>query len=58
LNGLQSLLSPREDVGSLTQEFKKYYIDEKFTASKSRKKYAESDKLMQPLFVRRDKSCG
>src|SRR6266511_1103030 len=27
-----------EDVGPLTQEFKKSYIDEKFTASKRRKK--------------------
>jgi hypothetical protein len=53
LNGLQSFWSPREDVGSLTQEFRKSYIDEKFTASKRRQKYAEWDKLMQQLFVTR-----
>jgi hypothetical protein len=30
-DGLPDLWSPREDVGSLTQEFKKSYIGEKFT---------------------------
>jgi hypothetical protein len=52
LNGLESLWPPREDIGSLTQEFKGSYIDEKFYGVEEGKKYAESDKLMQPLFVR------
>jgi hypothetical protein len=42
LNGLQGnpkgLWSPRESIESTAQEFKKSYIDEKFTASKGRKK--------------------
>jgi hypothetical protein len=51
VNGVQGLWSPREDVGLLTQEFKKSYIEEKFTASKRRKKIRAWDKLMRPLFV-------
>jgi len=41
LERLQGLWSPREDIGSLMQEFKNSWIDEKFTPSKKRKKYAE-----------------
>jgi hypothetical protein len=44
------------NVGSLTQEFKKSYIDEKFTASKRRKKYADWDKLMEHCLSGRNKS--
>ncbi len=47
------LWSPREDIGSLTQKFKKSYIDEKYTVEEAEKKYAEWDKLMQQLFIRR-----
>lgn len=47
------LWSPREDIGSLTQKFKKSYIDEKYGVEEAEKKYAEWDKLMQQLFVRR-----
>ena len=47
------LWSPREDIGSLTQKFKKSYIDEKYGPEEAEKKYAEWDKLMQQLFVRR-----
>ena len=47
------LWSPREDVGSLNQKFKKSYIDEKYGVEEAEKKYAEWDKLMQQLFVRR-----
>src|SRR5581483_1100310 len=47
------LWSPREDIGSLTQKFKKSYIDEKYSVDEAEKKYAEWDKLMQQLFVRR-----
>lgn len=47
------LWSPREDIGSTTQKFKKSYIDEKYGIEEAEKKYAEWDKLMQQLFVRR-----
>jgi iron(III) transport system substrate-binding protein len=47
------LWSPREDIGSLTQKFKKSYIDEKYGVEEAEKKYAEWDKLMQQLFIRR-----
>ena len=47
------LWSPREDIGSVTQKFKKSYIDEKYGVEEAEKKYAEWDKLMQQLFIRR-----
>jgi iron(III) transport system substrate-binding protein len=47
------LWSPREDIGSLSQKFKKSYIDEKYSVEEAEKKYAEWDKLMQQLFIRR-----
>ncbi|HLN85226.1 MAG TPA: extracellular solute-binding protein [Candidatus Limnocylindrales bacterium] len=47
------LWSPREDIGSLMQKFKKSYIDEKYSVEEAEKKYAEWDKLMQQLFIRR-----
>jgi iron(III) transport system substrate-binding protein len=47
------LWSPRQDVGSLGQKFKKSYIDEKYSVEEAEKKYAEWDGLMQRLFIRR-----
>jgi iron(III) transport system substrate-binding protein len=47
------LWSPRDDVGSLTQKFKKSYIDEKYSVEEAEKKYAEWDGLMQKLFMKR-----
>ena len=47
------LWSPREDIGSTAQKFKKSYIDEKYGVEEAEKKYAEWDRLMQQLFVRR-----
>jgi iron(III) transport system substrate-binding protein len=47
------LWSPREDVGSLAQKFKKSYIDEKYSVEEAEKKSAEWDGLMQRLFIRR-----
>lgn len=47
------LWSPREDIGSLAQKFKKSYIDEKYSVEEAEKKYAEWDNLMQRLFIRR-----
>jgi iron(III) transport system substrate-binding protein len=47
------LWSPREDVGTVEQKFKKSYIDEKYPVEEAEKKYAEWDALMQKLFIRR-----
>jgi iron(III) transport system substrate-binding protein len=47
------LWSPREDVGTLAQKFKKSYIDEKYSVEEAEKKYAEWDGLMQRLFIRK-----
>lgn len=47
------LWSPRDDIGSLAQKFKKSYIDEKYTVEEAERKYAEWDGLMQKLFMRR-----
>jgi len=44
---------PREDIGTLAQNFKKSYIDEKYSVEEAEKTYAEWDKLMQQLFIRR-----
>jgi hypothetical protein len=37
----------------LTQKSKKSYIDEKYGGKEAENKYAEPDRLMQQLFVRR-----
>jgi iron(III) transport system substrate-binding protein len=47
------LWSPRDDVGTVEQKFKKSYIDEKYPVEEAEKKYAEWDALMQKLFIRR-----
>ena len=47
------LWSPREDIGSLTQKFTKSYIDEKYGVEVAENKYAEWDRLMEQLFIRR-----
>ena len=47
------LWSPREDIGSLEQKFKKSYIDEKYSLEEAEKRFAEWDNLMRQLFIRR-----
>jgi len=47
------LWSPREDIATLEQKFKKSYIDEKYSLDEAEKKFAEWDKLMQQLFIRK-----
>jgi len=47
------LWSPREDVGSLEQKFKKLYIDEKYSVAELEQKFSEWEKIMQRLFIRR-----
>ncbi|MGH7929671.1 MAG: ABC transporter substrate-binding protein, partial [Candidatus Binatia bacterium] len=46
------LWSPREDIGSLEQKFKKLYIDEKYSVEELEQKFSEWEKLMHRLFVR------
>jgi iron(III) transport system substrate-binding protein len=47
------LWSPREDIATLEQKFKKSYLDEKYSLDEAEKKFAEWDKLIQQLFIRR-----
>jgi ABC-type Fe3+ transport system substrate-binding protein len=47
------LWSPRGDVGSLEQKFKKLYLDSKYSQEDIEKKSAEWENLMQQLFVRK-----
>ena len=47
------LWSPRPDVGSLEQKFKKVYLDSKYPLVELETKLAEWEKLMHQLFVRR-----
>jgi hypothetical protein len=49
----QDLLSPREGIGSLTQEFENPTSTKNLRRRRRGKKYAEWDKLMRSLFVRR-----
>jgi len=47
------LWSPREDIATLEQRFRKSYLDEKYSLDEAEKKFAEWDKLMQQLFIRK-----
>ena len=47
------LWSPREDVGSLEQKFKKLYLDSKYSTDEAEKKVLEWENLMHQLFVRK-----
>jgi iron(III) transport system substrate-binding protein len=47
------LSSPRNDVGSLEQKFKKLYIESKYTAEEFEKKINEWEALMRKLFIRK-----
>jgi iron(III) transport system substrate-binding protein len=47
------LWSPREDIATLEQKFKKSYLDEKYSLDEAEKKFAEWDKLMHQLFIRK-----
>jgi hypothetical protein len=46
------LVAPRRHR-IIGEKFKKSYIDEKYGVEEAKKKYAEWDKLMQQLFIRR-----
>jgi iron(III) transport system substrate-binding protein len=47
------LWSPRQDVGSLEQKFKKVYLDSKYSLEEIEKKLAEWENLMHQLFLRK-----
>jgi iron(III) transport system substrate-binding protein len=47
------LWSPREDMGSLEQKFKKVYLDNKYSLNELEKKLTEWENLMLQLFVRK-----
>src|SRR5262245_3983361 len=47
------LSSPRNDIGSLDQKFKKYYIESKFTPEEFEKKIEEWEAIMRKLFIRK-----
>jgi iron(III) transport system substrate-binding protein len=48
------LWSPREDIGTVEQKFKKLYIDEKYPLEELEKNFSEWEKLMQQVFIRRN----
>ena len=47
------LWSPREDVGTIDQKFKKSYLDEKYSPEEIEAKYAQWETLLRQLFIRR-----
>jgi iron(III) transport system substrate-binding protein len=47
------LWSPREDVGSLEQKFRKNYLDEKYSSEEMEAKIAQWEALMRQLFMRK-----
>jgi iron(III) transport system substrate-binding protein len=47
------LSSPRNDVGSLEQKFKKLYVESKYSPEEFEKKIEEWENLMRRLFIRK-----
>ncbi len=47
------LSSPRNDIGSLEQKFKKLYMESKYTPEEFEKKIEEWETLMRRLFIRK-----
>lgn len=47
------LSSPRNDIGSLEQKFKKTYMETKYSLEEYERKYTEWETLMRQLFIRR-----
>ena len=47
------LWSPREDMGSLDQKFKKSYLDEKYTSEEMEVKLGQWETLLRQLFLRK-----
>jgi iron(III) transport system substrate-binding protein len=47
------LWSPREDIGTIDQKFKKNYLDEKYSIEELEIKFTQWEGLMRQLFLRR-----
>ncbi len=47
------LWSPREDIGSTEQKFKKNYLDEKYSLEEIEAKFAQWETLLRQLFIRK-----
>lgn len=47
------LWSPREDIGSLDQKFKKSYLDEKYSSEEMEVKLGQWETLLRQLFLRK-----
>ena len=47
------LWSPREDVGTLEQKFKKTYLDEKYSVEEIEVKFTQWETLLRQLFIRK-----
>ena len=47
------LWSPREDVGTIEQKFKKTYLDEKYSLEEMEAKFSQWEGLMRQLFMRK-----
>ena len=47
------LWSPREDIGTVEQKFKKAYLDEKYSLEEMEVKYSQWENLMRQLFIRK-----
>ncbi len=45
--------SPRTDIGSLTKDFQKDYIDTRYPIDVYEKKYAEWENLLRTLFIKK-----
>jgi iron(III) transport system substrate-binding protein len=47
------LWSPREDIGTVDQKFKKNYLDEKYSLEELEAKFAQWEALLRQLFIRK-----
>ena len=47
------LWSPREDIGTVDQKFRKSYLDEKYSLEEIEAKYAQWETLLRQLFIRK-----
>ena len=47
------LWSPREDIGTLEQKFKKTYLDEKYSVEEIEVKFTQWENLLRQLFIRK-----
>ena len=47
------LWSPREDIGTLDQKFKKTYLDEKYSVEEIEVKFTQWETLLRQLFIRK-----